>query len=137
MMEGSQGSAAEVEVHEVVVEPTELRESGEVHRRAGSLLDLLEEQLEDEVRLGETRRNVVTWRLCDWNMVIEDDEEGSQHILLQILSSPLCPEAIAAIGVVLFGIWHGVDPYNISGLLFCCYFLWPSTYYPLQTKPLW
>ena len=117
MMEGSQGSAA-IEVHEVVVEPTELRESGvgELHRRAVSVVD----QLEDEVKLEEAGRNVVTWHLCDWNMVIDDMDQESQHIVVQILRSPLCPVAILAIGVMLFGIWQGVDPYNILLMEMTC-----------------
>jgi len=135
MMEGSQGPTTEVEVHEVVVEPTELRESGvgeQLHHRAVSLGSSVE-QLEDEVRLEEARRNVVTWRLCDWNMVIDDMDQESQQIVVQILSSPLCPEAILAIGVVLFGIWQGADPYNILLMdLTCVAFYFAAIFFGLQ-----
>ena len=116
-MQDSHGATEDVEIHEVVVEPTKLR-GGEVHHRA------LRSSGARDAESGERGgKNVLSWQLWEWNMVIEDVDHGGQrhtNVVLQVLSSPLWPQAVAAIGVVLFGVWQGVDPNEILLMVFTC-----------------
>jgi hypothetical protein len=84
------------------------------------------------------KEKLITWRMLDWNILIENDEDKDKKgrvpgFVVQVLASPLLPLVLLSVGIVFLGVWQGVDTTSIPLLVFTClFFMFAAITYGIQ-----